>query len=254
MARPRWPQPISPHSPKMKLNCPLNAAERNVNGLARCHAPRQIWHRCTPVTARILVDTDKILELPHGSPRFNPAWRRTEPNVPLGMSSPGWPLTVTRPGLVGCLNWRWLPFVTTRTHPSCTRRRITSRTFTPCTLSDEPEAAPDCRSLRPVFRRTSHSRRDPRKNRGHPPEVGSRLPESRGRLSPRAPSRGGCPLWIEAYDRDEPLPSLQGQPLPALLEVSESIRRILEERAFNTRVEEWIEGLKGGTRIRRYVF
>ena len=59
---------------------------------------------------------------------------------------------------------------------------------------------------------------------------------------------------IEAYYRDELLRSLQGRPLPELSEVSESIRRILEERAFNARVEEWIEGLKGRTRIRRYVW
>jgi hypothetical protein len=59
---------------------------------------------------------------------------------------------------------------------------------------------------------------------------------------------------IEAYYRDELLPSLQGRPLPELSEVSESIRRILEERAFNARVEEWIDGLKGRARIRRYVW
>ena len=59
---------------------------------------------------------------------------------------------------------------------------------------------------------------------------------------------------IEAYYRDELLPSFQGRPLPELSEVSESIRRILEERAFNARVEEWIEGLKGRARIRRYVW
>ena len=59
---------------------------------------------------------------------------------------------------------------------------------------------------------------------------------------------------IEAYYRDELLPSLQGRPLPELSEVSDSIRRILEERAFNARVEEWIDGLKGRARIRRYVW
>ena len=59
---------------------------------------------------------------------------------------------------------------------------------------------------------------------------------------------------IEVYYRDELLPSLQGRPLPELSEVSESIRRILEERAFNARVEEWIDGLKGRARIRRYVW
>jgi peptidyl-prolyl cis-trans isomerase SurA len=59
---------------------------------------------------------------------------------------------------------------------------------------------------------------------------------------------------IDVYYRDELLPSLQGLPLPELSDVSESIRRILEERAFNARVEEWIDGLKGRARIRRYVW
>ena len=59
---------------------------------------------------------------------------------------------------------------------------------------------------------------------------------------------------IEIYYRDELLPSVEGTRLPELSEVSESIRRILEERAFNARVEEWIDGLKGRTRIRRYVW
>ena len=59
---------------------------------------------------------------------------------------------------------------------------------------------------------------------------------------------------IEAYYHDELSPSLHGRPLPELSEVSESIRRILEERSFNARVEEWIDGLKGRARIRRYVW
>jgi len=59
---------------------------------------------------------------------------------------------------------------------------------------------------------------------------------------------------IEVYYRDELLTSVEGTRLPELSEVSESIRRILEERAFNARVEEWIDGLKGRARIRRYVW
>ena len=59
---------------------------------------------------------------------------------------------------------------------------------------------------------------------------------------------------IEAYYRDELVPEVRGQRLPELGEVSESIRRILEERAFNARVEEWIDGLKDRARIRRYVW
>ena len=38
--------------------------------------------------------------------------------VPGATSSLGFPGTVTRPGLVGCLNWRWLPLVATKYHPS----------------------------------------------------------------------------------------------------------------------------------------
>jgi peptidyl-prolyl cis-trans isomerase SurA len=59
---------------------------------------------------------------------------------------------------------------------------------------------------------------------------------------------------IEAYYRDELLPSVEGSRPPELSEVSESVRRILEERAFNARVEDWIEGLKARSRIRRYVW
>src|SRR3990172_6382213 len=54
--------------------------------------------------------------------------------------------------------------------------------------------------------------------------------------------------------RGELSPSVEGTRLPELSEVSESIRRILEERAFNARVEEWIDGLNGRARIRRYVW
>jgi peptidyl-prolyl cis-trans isomerase SurA len=59
---------------------------------------------------------------------------------------------------------------------------------------------------------------------------------------------------IEAYYRDELAPSVGGQRLPELAEVSESIRRILEERAFNARVEEWIAALKKTAKIQRYVW
>jgi peptidyl-prolyl cis-trans isomerase SurA len=59
---------------------------------------------------------------------------------------------------------------------------------------------------------------------------------------------------IEVYYRDELAPSVRGRSLPALEDVSESIHRILEERAFNARVSEWIESLKGRARIRRYVW
>ncbi len=59
---------------------------------------------------------------------------------------------------------------------------------------------------------------------------------------------------IAAYYRDELAPAVEGDRLPELDEVSESIRRILEERAFNARVEEWIAVLKERAKIRRYVW
>ena len=59
---------------------------------------------------------------------------------------------------------------------------------------------------------------------------------------------------VAAYYRDELAPSLGAGRLPELSEVSESIRRILEERAFNARVEEWIAALKKRAKIRRYVW
>ena len=59
---------------------------------------------------------------------------------------------------------------------------------------------------------------------------------------------------IETYYRDELAPSVSRERLPEIAEVSDSIRRILEERAFNARVEEWITGLKERATIRRYVW
>src|SRR5215471_3856740 len=46
-------------------------------------------------------------------------------------SSDGLPAIVTRPGLLECLNWRWLPRVATKYQPSRSISRIASRTFTP---------------------------------------------------------------------------------------------------------------------------
>jgi peptidyl-prolyl cis-trans isomerase SurA len=59
---------------------------------------------------------------------------------------------------------------------------------------------------------------------------------------------------IEVYYRDELTPSMAGRPAPPLPEVSDAIQRILEERAFNHRVEEWIALLKERAKIRRYVW
>jgi peptidyl-prolyl cis-trans isomerase SurA len=59
---------------------------------------------------------------------------------------------------------------------------------------------------------------------------------------------------IETYYRDELATGAAGAVPKDLSEVSDSIRRLLEERKFNERVEQWIQGLEGRARIRRYVW
>jgi peptidyl-prolyl cis-trans isomerase SurA len=59
---------------------------------------------------------------------------------------------------------------------------------------------------------------------------------------------------IETYYRDELATGAAGVVPPDLAEVSDSIRRLLEERKFNERVEQWIRGLESRARIRRYVW
>ena len=97
---------IFPHALEMDLDCLLDASQCYINGLPRCHAPRQIGHRGSPVTDWVFIDADQILTFSHGFSRLSLACRFTEASVPFGMSSPGFPLTVTRPGLSGCLNCR----------------------------------------------------------------------------------------------------------------------------------------------------
>jgi hypothetical protein len=52
-------------------------------------------------------------------------------NVPGGKSWLGFPDTVTRPGFVGCLNWRWPLRARTRYQPSAFNNFRTCRTFIP---------------------------------------------------------------------------------------------------------------------------
>jgi peptidyl-prolyl cis-trans isomerase SurA len=59
---------------------------------------------------------------------------------------------------------------------------------------------------------------------------------------------------VEAYYRDELERKVGNAPLPELSQVSDSIRRVLEERGFNARVDQWIEELKSRAVIRRYVW
>jgi hypothetical protein len=59
---------------------------------------------------------------------------------------------------------------------------------------------------------------------------------------------------VETYYRDELPDQLGGEAPPPLAEVSPLIRQLLEEREFNRRVEEWIEGLESRSKIKRYVW
>jgi hypothetical protein len=58
---------------------------------------------------------------------------------------------------------------------------------------------------------------------------------------------------IESYFSAEVLPELSDERGPTL-EETDQIRRILEEQRFNERVDQWIDGLKTRSRIRRYVW
>jgi hypothetical protein len=61
---------------------------------------------------------------------------------------------------------------------------------------------------------------------------------------------------IRRYYQEELLPELgrMGQPEPPLEAVSDAIRRILEERQFNSQVAAWIDQLKARANVRRYVW
>jgi hypothetical protein len=59
----------------------------------------------------------------------NPACLRMLPSVPGATSSLGLPATVTRPGLVGCRYWRWLPRWATWRQPSRSSISTSSRNF-----------------------------------------------------------------------------------------------------------------------------
>jgi peptidyl-prolyl cis-trans isomerase SurA len=59
---------------------------------------------------------------------------------------------------------------------------------------------------------------------------------------------------IEAYYRNELPSGAAGVAPPDLSEVSDSIQRLLEERKFNERVEQWIQGLESRAQIRRYIW
>src|SRR3990172_408082 len=121
------PQAVGAHAFKVELDGLSNELLRFRHGLRCGHAAWKVRH-VGSVVAFALFDHDRIAH--RRSYRLSPDCLRILLNSPGGKSSLGFPATVTRPGLVGCLNSRWLPRVVTRYHPS--RRRIVniSETFT----------------------------------------------------------------------------------------------------------------------------
>src|SRR5262245_26920998 len=93
--------------------------------LTRGDAAGEIRHISRIVALR-LFDHNRVTH--HGF-SLRPACFNMLFNVPGAKSCPGLPAIVTRPGLIGCRNWRWLPLVATWTHPSSPISLMTSRTF-----------------------------------------------------------------------------------------------------------------------------
>src|SRR5688572_1478516 len=98
--------------------------------------PPRAWHRsrhnregqghtrnsyCPPAQSR--------LRIAYKPPGFKAACLKILFKVPRDKSSLGLPATVTRPGLDGCLNCRWLPRVATKIQPSSCRILMTFLIF-----------------------------------------------------------------------------------------------------------------------------
>src|SRR5713101_6404477 len=85
---------------------------------------------CSPTRLPSLDDH----HVPHSRPphfsRLSPACFSMAFKVPGGTSKLGFPATVTVPGLLACLYCRWLPRGRASRHPSSSRSRTSSPTFT----------------------------------------------------------------------------------------------------------------------------
>src|SRR5438094_10625894 len=121
-------QPVGAQAFKMECDRLLDFPMGLLDGVADGNAARQIRNICR-VVALPFLDHYRVT---HGRlHHLSPACLRILVSVAGCKSLLGLPGTVTRPGLLGCLNWRWLPRIATCSHPS--RRRISriSETFTP---------------------------------------------------------------------------------------------------------------------------
>src|SRR5579864_696844 len=107
---------ILSHPFEVKFDCLADGALRFLNRCASRHAAGQIGYVGRVVRSGVLND-DGVShgQLPYF---FWPDCFRILFSVPGAKSSLGFPATVTRPGFVRCLNWRWLPRVPTRYQPS----------------------------------------------------------------------------------------------------------------------------------------
>ena len=139
MAWSRNRKTVFAQSAYVKFNRSFDPPQHRVNRFARRAAPGQVRNGSAPIAAWIPVDADEILDPFHDFGTFNPACRFTDPSVPFGISSPRFPLTVTRPGFGGLLELPWLPSVLISAQPSASRSRITSRTFTRRRYHDESQ-------------------------------------------------------------------------------------------------------------------
>src|SRR5437667_9343720 len=110
----------------MKLDCLANLRLGLCHSCTRGHTTRKIGNVSGIIVLRLLDDYGIAHLQPHF---FSPACLRMLPSVPTARSSLGLPGTVTRPGLDGCLNWRWLPRVCTMNQPSSWSIRSASATF-----------------------------------------------------------------------------------------------------------------------------
>src|SRR5271168_2406221 len=72
-------------------------------GWASYAETRKVWDVGAPAGGGLLEDDGVLF---HG---FIPACLKILLRVPSSISSEGCPAIVTLPGLIGCLNWRWLP-------------------------------------------------------------------------------------------------------------------------------------------------
>ena len=114
------------HALKVERDRLLHERNRLVPVVPGRHAPVQV-RRVSRVTRRRRLQDDQI---PHGA---SPACRRMLLSVFGARIFGGCPATVTRPGLVGCLNCRWLDRCRSRYQPSASMSLMASRTVTVAT-------------------------------------------------------------------------------------------------------------------------